>query len=198
MTYATVDDVLNFLFITFEQTDNQTVVNRFKQWIQDRINEFSAVLEEKCRTCWATPKTTKETIHRNWSVQFRTGRVVTPFYVRWKPLKTVNYVKIDSPSGYILVPPEDYIIDEYGIYLKTKSSHPLSVFGYIEVEYTYGYNYIPADIKGAVIRMTARELLNTANYQSFLSRIPNADSIKEWEKYTMEVIRRWSFPQVLP
>jgi hypothetical protein len=67
-----------------------------------------------------------------------------------------------------------------------------------QITYTYGFSSAPSDVKGALIRMVAKELVNTQQVQIFLPTPLNLrDSIEKWDEYINSTIARWSFPQIV-
>lgn len=195
--YVTVDEVLDFLYITFELSDPTAAVNRFKSWINNRINENEVMLEEKCRTVWRQENRT-DLLKRTVVATYRDAAYRLSFYLPYYPVISVQAVFLDLGAGLQLLPADAYTFDQYGVYVKVRRFMPYSQFAICKVSYTYGYGYVPADVKGAVLRMVALDCFRMGVITPYLQRQPTSEMIEGLEKYVKEVIARYSHPQVLP
>ena len=195
--YVSDNDVFKYMFIMFEPSDPITFVNQFRDWVNDRIDEAEIKLEEKCRTAWRTITTT-ETFRRNWSWHFIQGRLRMPLIPSYQPLKQVHTVEVDSGSGYQVLDSSQYVVRENAVYVNLRSFPAWSYFHVFRITYSYGYDSVPADVKGAIIRMVALEMLTTANVQTFLQKMPEQTTIENMKEFVKEVIVRYQNPQVLP
>ncbi|MEM4394694.1 MAG: hypothetical protein QXK74_07425 [Candidatus Nitrosocaldaceae archaeon] len=195
--YITVDDVLDFMYIVFEGSDPLPQINKFRDWIDARIDEAEMMLMDKCRTAWHPVERT-DRLRRSNALQFRDGRTRIAFYLPYHPVQLILTVSVESEGGLQTLTPSSYTWDEHGIYLNIRGFPAWSSFSTLIVDYVYGYDEVPADVKGALLRMVALELYRLGAITPFLQRQGTEKTIEEMEKYIKEVIARYSNPQVLP
>jgi len=195
--YITVDDVLDFMYIVFESSDPTVHVNKFRDWINARINEAEQMLMDKCRTAWH-PVSRTDRLRRSNALQFRAGRTRFAFYLPYHPVQNVVNVAVETEGGVQALSATAYTWDEYGVYINIRRFPAWSSFSSLIVDYVYGYTSVPADVKGALLRMVALELYRMGAITPFLQRQGTEKTLEEMEKYIKEVVARYSNPQVLP
>jgi hypothetical protein len=195
-TYISVNDVLDFLQIEQRPSDPTSRWTQINNWISSRIDECEAQLEDICKTAWVA-KSRTDVIQNAQRFVWR-GRLCHLVYTLYKPIVSVTEIQANVFGSWKNVDLSQIeIINNLGaIYIPFMGF--LSPTHQFKITYTYGFSSVPNDVRGALIRMVAKELVNTQQIQIFLPTPLNLkDSMEKWDEYIDNVISRWSFPQIV-
>jgi hypothetical protein len=195
-TYIVADDVLTFLGIEQHVDDPAFRWNQLVSWVNARINECESQLEDICKTAWV-PKTRTDVIQNAQRFIWR-GRLCHLVYTLYKPIISVSEIQVNVFGSWKNVDVSQCeIINNLGaVYVPFVGF--VSPTHQIKITYTYGFTTLPNDVRGALIRMVAKELVNTQQIQIFLPTPLNLkDAIEKWDEYINNTISRWSFPQIV-
>ena len=195
-TYITANDVLQFLGIEQHADDPPTRWNELVSWVNARIDEAEAQLEDICKTAWVT-KTKTDVIQNNQRATWR-GKLCHLVYTLYKPIISVTEIQVNIFGSWKTVDVSQCeIINNLGaIYIPFMGF--VSPTHQFKITYTYGFNSVPHDVRGALIRMTAKELVNTQQIHVFLpTSLQLTNAIEKWDEYINNTISRWSFPQIV-
>ena len=195
-TYITAEDVLTFLGIEQHPDDPATRWNQLTDWVNERIDECEAQLEDICKTAWVA-KTRTDVIQNVQRLTWR-GRLCHLIYTLYKPVISVSEIQVNVFGSWKTVDLSQIeIINNLGaIYIPFVGF--VSPTHQFKITYNYGFDSVPHDVRGALIRMVAKELVNTQQIQIFLpTPLSFKDSIEKWDEYINNTIARWSFPQIV-
>jgi hypothetical protein len=195
-TYINANDVLSFLGIEQHPDDPSHRWNQLVSWVNARIDECESQLEDICKTAWIT-KSRTDVIQNTQRATWR-GRLSYLVYTLYKPIVSVSEIQVNVFGSWRNVNvTQCEIINNLGaIYIPFIGF--VSPTHQFKITYTYGFNSIQHDVRGALIRMVAKELVNTQQIQIFLPTPLNLkDAIEKWDEYINNTISRWSFPQIV-
>ena len=192
MSIITPADVKEFLMMVDDPNDPPAVVNRVNSWIQKRIAEAEEWFFDICKTAWGTPRSRTDIINNARLITWR-GRLAFLIYVFYKPIVSITNIEVNVMGSWRTVSNYEVINERGAIYVPVLPHDFANQWHKWKVEYTYGYNEIPNDIKGALIRKVAIEIVNTQQLQILLpTGFDFTKSIEEWKNYITNVITRYA------
>lgn len=174
---ATINDLLNdvkrFLKVDVDNTNYDGV-------IQGSIDMATKFVENECGVK-LSQATYTETFRGRDVVYNRTGEgdFILLVYVKNRPLVSVTSVKVDGN----LVSSDDYYINGDGIYINEYGSE-------VEVTYVAGYEQIPGDLYGAIIRIASVFFFDRDGRLNVQSIRAEGEEITGWYSYFDDRIKR--------